>query len=120
MPVGNDGLGAKIPALTVTPYRERSVASCTGVDSDLIQFLSIEADCQVSLRHQMLPAGTVGSVPCHNGQSVQYPGLNGVKHLRWRSLRPDGITFRTQINEGWQARQRVAIETSVQPGSQSP
>lgn len=77
-----------------------SVASCTGVDSDLIQFLSIEADCQVET--YVIKCCLLVLLALYHAIMVNLCStlaFNGVKHLRWRSLRPDGITFRTQINE---------------------
>jgi hypothetical protein len=76
------------------------VASCTGVDSDLIQFLSIEADCQVET--YVIKCCLLVLLALYHAIMVNLCStlaFNGVKHLRWRSLRPDGITFRTQINE---------------------
>jgi hypothetical protein len=77
-----------------------SVASCTGVDSNLIEFLSIEADCQVEL--YIIKCCLLILLALYHAIMVNLCStlaFNGVKHLRWRSLRPDGITFRTQINE---------------------
>jgi hypothetical protein len=77
-----------------------SVASCTGVDSNLIEFLSIEADCQVET--YVIKCCLLVLLALYHAIMVNLCStlaFNGVKHLRWRSLRPDGITFRTQINE---------------------
>jgi hypothetical protein len=77
-----------------------SVASCTGVDSDLIQFLAIEADCQVET--YIVKCCLLVLLALYHAIMVNLCStlaFNGVKHLRWRSLRPDGIKFRTQINE---------------------
>jgi hypothetical protein len=77
-----------------------SVASCTGVDSDLIQFLSIVADCQVET--YIIKCCLLVLLALYHAIMVNLCStlaFNGVKHLRWRSLRPDGIAFRTQINE---------------------
>jgi hypothetical protein len=76
------------------------VSPCTGVDSDLIRFLSIEADCQVEI--YIIKCGLLVMLALYHAIMVNLCttlAFNGVKHLRWRSLRPDGIRFRTQINE---------------------
>jgi len=71
---------------------------CSGVDSDLLRSLSIEADCQVEvyiIRCCLLVLLALYHAIMVNLFSTL--ALSSIKHLRWRSLQPDGIKFRTQM-----------------------
>ena len=73
---------------------------CSGVDQDLIRRTVIEADCKAEvyvvqcciLVLLVLYHAIVLNLCC----TLVF---HGFKRLRWRSLRPDGIKFRTHVNE---------------------
>jgi len=72
---------------------------CTGVDTNRIKYMAIEADCQVetyAIKCCLLVLLALYHAIMVNLCSTL--AFHGIKHLRWRSLRPDGIKLRTNVN----------------------
>jgi hypothetical protein len=73
---------------------------CSGVDSDLVLYWTVDAVCQVEVYLMGCCFWVLGAV-----YHMFMIGLgcsqilNGIKKVRWRSLRPDGIVLRTQMTE---------------------
>jgi hypothetical protein len=73
--------------------------TCLGVDADLIEYLAIEADCQVEV--YIIKCCILILLALYHAIIINLSctlAFNGVKHLRWRSLRPSGIQLRTHVN----------------------
>ena len=77
-----------------------SSLSCTGVDSARIVEATIEADCQVEM--YIVKCCVLLLLALYHGIMVNLISslaFNGVKRVRWRNLKPDGIKFRTHVAE---------------------
>jgi hypothetical protein len=73
--------------------------SCTGVDEELILSLTIVADCQVEV--YLVKCCILVLLALYHAILINLSCtliFNGVKQLRWRSLKPDGIQLRTHVN----------------------
>ncbi|KAL7556101.1 hypothetical protein ACA910_008156 [Epithemia clementina (nom. ined.)] len=74
--------------------------ACTGVDSFRLVEATIEADCQVEL--YVVKCCVLVLLALYHGIMVNLISslaFNGVKRVRWRKLKPDGIKFRTHVAE---------------------
>lgn len=74
--------------------------ACTGVNSARIVEAIVEADCEVELF--IVKCCVLVLVALYHGVVVNLISslaFNGVKRLRWRSLKPHGIQFRTHVAE---------------------
>ena len=74
--------------------------SCSGVNSDRILEATIEADCQVEL--YVVKCCVLVLLALYHGVMVNLItslAFNGVKRIRWRKLKPNGIKFRTHVDE---------------------
>lgn len=77
-----------------------SVAPCTGVDEELIEAMSIEADCLFEM--YLIRYFTFFIVVLYHAMMINLFCtllFNGLKHLLWRKLKPDGIKLKTQVDE---------------------
>jgi len=77
-----------------------ATTACPGIDADLMERTTIDIDCEVET--YMIKCCVLVLLALYHGIMVNLVSslaFNGVKHLRWRNLRPDGIKFRTNIAE---------------------
>lgn len=74
---------------------------CTGVNADLIQELTIEADCSAEIH--MIQLSLFLALTFFHAFLINFWNVflfNGVMHTRWRRLKPDGIKLTTHVTAG--------------------
>mmetsp|Transcript_11650 Transcript_11650/g.23890 ORF Transcript_11650/g.23890 Transcript_11650/m.23890 type:complete len:193 (-) Transcript_11650:222-800(-) len=77
-----------------------SSRSCSGIDHSRLENTTIETDCDIET--YIIKCCALVLLALYHGIMVNLISslaFNGVKHLRWRNLRPDGIKFRTNVDE---------------------
>lgn len=74
---------------------------CSGVDADLIEEMTIEADCSAEI-HIIQVCLFLALTVFHAVMINIWDTLlfNGIMHLRWRKIKPDGIKLTTHVTAG--------------------
>lgn len=71
---------------------------CSGADTNLIRSMAIEADCSVEV--YIIKCCLLVLLALYHAIMVNLCStlaFSSIKHLKWRSLKPDGIKFKTRV-----------------------